>query len=383
MSQNHVYAIFSARYAPHTGGVESFTQRLAHQLVEQGNRVIVVTSQLDDTAPSHEVQDDGVEVYRLACRPLLGGRLPISRKTADYNRMFEELAGRGVDRVLVNTRFYRHSLEGVRFAKRVGAPVIVLDHGSAHLTFGNAMADWFVEHYEHAITRRMMKLGPAFAGISRASVDWLAHFGINASVVIPNAVDVEQFRQAASTRDFRSELNAHGKTLVAFVGRLEPEKGALAFAQAAPLLGDGFVLALAGDGSQRVQIANLDAGNVALLGRLDQPDLSALLRDADIFCLPTRSEGFCTSLLEAAAQDVLPVMPHVGGTDEVMGWDPVRFGVALEGNDPETVTRAIREATTLPLQIREQLVSHVESECSWDKTVEALEATFKGLQQEY
>ena len=374
-SPAHVYAIFSAQYAPHAGGVESFTQRLAHELAMQGNRVFVVTSQLSANTSAYEVQDDGVEVHRLPCRPLLDGRLPISRKNADYQHMLDELATRGIDRVLVNTRFYQHSLVGVRFAKRIGAPVIVLDHGSAHLTFGGGSIDWFVEHYEHAITRRMQRLGPAFAGISQASRNWLTHFGIETTAVVPNAIDVEQFRDAASERDFRDELHAHDKTLVAFVGRLEPEKGALAFAQAATLLGDGFVCALAGDGSQREQIACQAFDNVALLGKLDQPDLSALLRDADVFCLPTRSEGFCTSLLEAAAQGCIPVMPHVGGTDEVMGFDPVRYGVMLESCESADVAQAIREATA-QCALGEDLSAFVAAECCWDKTVDALETAF-------
>ena len=375
MASSHTYAVFSAHYAPHTGGVESFTQRLAHQLVGQGNHVIVVTSQLDAHSPSHEVQDDGVEVYRLPCHSLLGGRLPVSRKNANYARMIAELTGRGIDCVLVNTRFYRHSLEGVRFAKRIGAPVIVLDHGSAHLTFGNSFVDWFVERYEHAVTKRMQRLAPAFAGISRASVMWLEHFGIGTSVIIPNAIDARQFCDAASSRDFRAELNVKGRALVAFVGRLEPEKGALVFAQAASLLGDSYVLALAGDGRQRAQIESVAAENVALLGQLDQADLSALLRDADVFCLPTRSEGFCTSLLEAAAQGAIPVMPHVGGMDEVMGWNPVRYGVALERNNPDTIASAIREAATMTTSANE-LSNYVADECSWGKTVEALETAF-------
>lgn len=168
LSPVHAYAIFSAQYAPHAGGVESFTQRLAHELAMQGNRVFVVTSQLSANTPAYEVQDDGVEVCRLPCRPLLDGRLPISRKNADYQHMLEELATRGIDRVLVNTRFYQLSLEGARFAKRIGVPVIVLDHGSAHLTFGGGGIDWFVERYEHAVTRRMRASRPClrwyFAG---------------------------------------------------------------------------------------------------------------------------------------------------------------------------------------------------------------------------
>lgn len=379
MSQCHTYAFFSAQYAPHVGGVESFTQRLVHQLVEQGNRCIVMTSRLDRNAPMYEVQDDGAEVCRLPCFAFLGGRLPISRKNRVYARLFEEVAKCGVDRVLVNTRFYRHSLEGVRFARHIGAPVIVLDHGSAHLTLGNGLLDCFVERYEHAVTNRMKRLSPAFAGISRASANWVSHFGIETSTVIPNAVDVGQFAGAASHRDFRAELHALGKMLVVSVGRLEPEKGALQFAQAAPLLGDGFVLALAGEGSQRVQIEGLGANNVLLLGQLGQPDLSALLRDADVFCLPTRSEGFCTSLLEAAAQGAVPVMPHVGGTDEVMGWNPVRHGVMLKDNEPETVAQAIREAAEQDGIAVQELREHVAVDCSWDATVKALEDAFAAL----
>lgn len=379
MANPHAYAIFSAQYAPHTGGVESFTQRLAHELVRQGNEVHVVTS-WQEGAPARERQEDGVEVHRLPSRPLLGGRFPVPRKNAQYGKMLDELAHLGIDRVLVNTRFYPHSLEGVRLANVLEVPVVVLDHGSAHLTFGNRQLDWFVRRYEHAVTRRVRALGPAFAGISHASAEWLSHFDIDTSTVIPNAIDVDHFRKSASSRDFREELALDpGQKLVAFAGRLEPEKGALEFAQAAALAGRGYVFAMAGDGSQRKAIAGLGIDNVRLLGMLAQDDLSALLRDSDLFCLPTRSEGFCTSLLEASAQGSLPVMPHVGGVDEVMGWDPVRFGVALEDRSPAGIALAVSSACDLPTGQPDELVAHVRAERSWKRTVEALEAAFDAL----
>lgn len=385
MPSGHVYAIFSARYDPLTGGVESFTKRIAQGLVERGNRVIVVTSSLD-SSPVHEVQEDGVEVYRLPAHALLGDRLPISRKNADYKRMMASLEESGVDRVLVNTRFYRHSLEGVRFARRIGAPVLVLDHGSAHLALGNRLADLMVARYEHAITRRLDKLRPSYAGISSASVRWLEHFGIRTEHIIPNAIDAKAYRELASARDFREELGlGPDDVLVSFVGRLAPEKGALEFAQAAALLEQGYVLALAGEGNQRAEIQGLCLANVVLLGNLSQSDLSALLRDANIFCLPTRSEGFCTSLLEAASHGTLPVMPHVGGTEEVMGSDDARFGILLDDRDATSVAKAIRLAAQLTDDQRSALAEHVSRDCSWEKTVEALEAAFEdasGLTQD-
>lgn len=57
----HTYAIFSALYSPHVGGVESFTGNLSNELESEGNHVIVVTSQLGNT-PSYERTGNGVEV---------------------------------------------------------------------------------------------------------------------------------------------------------------------------------------------------------------------------------------------------------------------------------------------------------------------------------
>ena len=74
------YAIVSALYSPHRGGVETFSENLAHQLAIEGDAVTVVTSRLSANDPAYEVQDDGVMVWRLPCRPLMNGRLqwPVS-----------------------------------------------------------------------------------------------------------------------------------------------------------------------------------------------------------------------------------------------------------------------------------------------------------------
>ena len=106
---------------------------------------MVVTSRLSPTHPERETQQDGVEVLRLPCRPLLGGRLPLLRRTAATRRAMDELAASAPDRVVVNTRFYGLSLAGARFALRTGTPAFVVEHGSAHLSLGNPLADKVVE----------------------------------------------------------------------------------------------------------------------------------------------------------------------------------------------------------------------------------------------
>ncbi|MBP3885869.1 MAG: glycosyltransferase family 4 protein, partial [Olsenella sp.] len=319
----HSYAIFSAQYAPHVGGVESFTKNLAHELARAGNAVVVVTSRLDES-PEVEVQADGVRIVRLPCHALMAGRLPIARRNARHRRLLESVASLGIDRVLVNTRFYEHSVDGLDFARRVGAPAIMLDHGSAYLTFGagglaGGLVDAAARAHEHLMTRRDLRRTPTFAGISRKSAAWLATFGIATDLVIPNAIDAPAFRAESSGRDFRAEFGvAPTERLVAYVGRLAGEKGPLELAAAARLLGGGYRVLMAGDGVLRAALESDLPNNVCLLGNLGHPDLSALLSQADVFCLPTRSEGFCTSLLEAGAWGVPCVVPDVGGAREVL-----------------------------------------------------------------
>lgn len=379
MAQQKSYAIFSSRYRPQTGGVESYTERLAHELSLQGYRVFVVTSALDDS-PDVEVQEDSVNVLRLPCFSLLGGRFPFSKRNKRYVELLDGLAEENIDHVLINTRFYRHSLEGLRFAKRVNSPALVLDHGSAHLTLGNSIIDRLIEFYEHAITRKVKRFNPTFAGVSKASALWLEHFGIHTDNVIPNAIDVDEFRSIASTRDFRDEFNVkEGQKLVCFVGRLEPEKGAAEFARASRLLASEYVCAMAGEGSLTERIRSLGLNNLYLLGKVSKADLSALLRDSDIFCLPSRSEGFCTSALEAGSWGTIPVMTHVGGADEIIGINS-ELGRFISERNANKIAEAIKEAANLPDAVSNDLISEIRSRHSWELSVRKLMQSYTSEQ---
>lgn len=375
---SRTYAIFSAQYLPHVGGVETFTANLSHQLVLGGERVCVVTSARDD-APEVETQEDGVRIVRLPSIQLMGGRLPLSRHGSRERSLLSAASGLGVDRVLVNTRFYGTSVTGLRFAREHDLPAVLLDHGSAWLTFGRGTVPDAAAHaWERHMTARDASLGATFAGISEKSAAWLATFGIKTSLVIPNAIDGAAFRGESSGRDFRFELGIpEDKTLVAFVGRLAPEKGPERLLAAMELLGERCACVLAGEGTLRPQLERGLPANAHLVGNLGHADLSALLSQADVFCLPTRSEGFCTSLLEAGAWGVPCVVPDVGGAREVLCHDGNTFGCITPDREPATMADGIRQvvAAWTSEQARE-LRAHVERDLSWPQTVRALERAY-------
>lgn len=376
---SRTYAIFSAQYLPHVGGVETFTANLAHQLVLGGDGVCVVTSARGD-APEVETQDDGVRIVRLPSIQLMGGRLPLSRHGSRERSLLSAVSSLGIDRVLVNTRFYGTSVTGLRFARDLGIPAVLLDHGSAWLTFGSVAAlDAAAHAWERRMTARDVRLGATFAGISEKSAAWLSTFGIETSLVIPNAIDAPSFRAESSGRDFRSELGIPSDaTLVAFVGRLAPEKGPERLLEAVRQLGETYACVLAGEGALRPQLEHDLTVNTHLVGNLSHPDLSALLSQTDVFCLPTRSEGFCTSLLEAGAWGVSCVVPDVGGAREVLCHDGHTFGAITSDREPSTMAEGIRQtlAGWTPALSR-ALRDHVERDLSWPQTVRALEHSFE------
>ena len=371
------YALFSAQYPPHLGGIENFTQGLARALVARGNQVLVVTNDTEGLGAGRS-DEGGVEVLRLPCRPLVSGRLPLPRHGAVYEGLVRGLDEMPLDGVLVNARFYPHSLLGMRVARRHDLRPVVLDHGSAYLSFSNPVLDPVVRLYERTMTARGRRYDPAYYGISQKSAEWLGTFGIRAEGVIPNAIDAAAYRAAASGRDFREELGiAVDGLLVAFVGRLIPEKGVSALIEASRderLREADVTFVLAGDGPLAGDVRAAEGSCLRWVGRLGREDTAALLSQADLMCLPTRSEGFSTTLLEASACGCPSLVTDVGGARELIPDE--RYGHIMPDATAETVVREVRALCGRREDLRsmgQRCCELVRERFSWDATAGAVE----------
>ena len=76
------YCIFAAQYFPHLGGVERYTYNLAKKLIEDGNEVVIVTSNVYKLAECEKV--DGIRVYRIPCWNWLEGRYPVLKMNSKF-----------------------------------------------------------------------------------------------------------------------------------------------------------------------------------------------------------------------------------------------------------------------------------------------------------
>lgn len=374
------YAIFSAQYPPHMGGIESFTQNMAHALAAKGASVIVVTN--DTNLVGVGIEDDmDIKVLRFSCFPLVDGRFPVARINNKNRNLWNWLNAQHLDGVLINARFYLHSIAGIKFARRKGLRPIVLDHGSAHLSFSNPMLDPFVCIYEHLITAWGKRYRPAYYGVSQKSTEWLLHFGIKAEGVIPNAIDAEKYREMTSGRNFRHELKVReNQFIVTYIGRFIPEKGIKSIIDASKsqrLIDLGVNFVLAGDGPMSSAVELAQGESFHWVGRLSASDVSALLQQSNLLCLPTRSEGFSTILLEAAACGCPAVVTDVGGARELIPGS--EYGTIIKSMSAESVEQAINQVVSNRSLLKSQSKAVrmlVESKHSWRDSAEMLRSAF-------
>ena len=162
-----------------------------------------------------------------------------------------------------------------------------------------------------------------------------------------NGIDFESFSSTRTKEEAKFALNLSEKVIVLFVGRLSEQKSL-------PTLLNAFALArkncptlhllLLGDGPSRPALES----QAEMLGILGSMTLAGSLRDvhpyleaADVFALPSVSEGISNALLEAMSAGLACVATPVGGNAEVL--DAGACGVLLPPRDESAWAAALAE----------------------------------------
>jgi glycosyltransferase involved in cell wall biosynthesis len=178
---------------------------------------------------------------------------------------------------------------------------------------------------------------------SRAAAARLVREGVppRKIVVIPNGLDEGRFRSGEAHRHrARSAVPR-----IVTVAKLRTEKAHEVLIGAAARVAATYpaaVFEFAGDGprEERLRQAARAAGvggRITFLGHRD--DVPALLAEADVFVLPSRSEASPNSVIEAMAAGVPVVATTVGGIPELI--EHGRSGLLVPPDDPAALAAAI------------------------------------------
>jgi len=197
-------------------------------------------------------------------------------------------------------------------------PVVTTLHGTDITIVGQ-------DHSYHAITRFSIERSDRITSVSQwLKAETIRAFGCGNSRVdvIPNFVDPEEFSRSRYTNGLRGELGGDKKILM-HISNMRAVKRLTdvvrIFAKVREQVPS--VLVLVGDGPDRRVAEELARdlgvlGDMRCLGKID--DVAPLLAAADIYLLPSESESFGLSALEALASGVPVVASNNGGLPEVV-----------------------------------------------------------------
>lgn len=201
--------------------------------------------------------------------------------------------------------------------------------------------------------------------------------------VIPDMIAAESFSQNVNESAIESFKTMYaipdGKTVVTYVGRVDPDKGWKYFIKAIPFVKTENVHYLVcGDGNERKDLEKmvLDSGvgnRVTITGFLANDVVPVGMYVSDIIVVPSEYEEFGSILLEAASMKKPVIASNVGGIPEIIA-DGVR-GILVPARSPEHIAGKIDyliEKKEIGIRLRENAFVYVKENFSEEKVTEKL-----------
>jgi glycogen(starch) synthase len=331
-------AIFASSFAPHLGGVEEVSRRLAAEQRRRGVDSVVITNRYPKTLPRYE-RVDGIPVYRERFRVpeprprhLAGWAVgTAATRRAVLTALSAHRAGLLHVQCVSSNGYY-----ALHAARRTGLPLVVTMQGELSM---DANGVYQRSAFLRATWRALLDRAGLVTGCSQQVIDEAVQaYGpalLDKAAVIPNGVDLDAVRAAKPEK--------RPRPYVLGIGRLVRQKGF-------DLLIDGFAriaadhpdldLVLAGDGPERDSLVRQAAGSpvadrIEFPGGIPAPRAFALLRGAAAFVLSSRHEPQGIVILEAMAAGAPVLAAGVGGVPEVVR-DRVN-GLLFEGGSAESL----------------------------------------------
>lgn len=224
---------------------------------------------------------------------------------------------------------YLSSIAPVLIKKKYKTPIVLTTDAfpGYSWSYGNGFVDVTAKLYTYGIGKMILCSYDAVVLLYQALSEEAKTLGVPSERirVIPNGVDFEQFRQNLDVDALKAQLSVRDdERVLLYVGRLSTGKRIeILIALTKTLLKEGFKLKtiIVGEGPCRRGLERFSKSiekNIVFTGYIPHSQVQKYYLLADLFVLPSLSEGLPTVLLEAAAAGKPCVASNVNGVPDVV-----------------------------------------------------------------
>ena len=342
-------------------GTEIATYYIAEHLAQHGHEVHVITS-LDEGLPEKSCEK-GFHIHRLPrVRIRFVGVLAF---WVDIVRTLQKIKPD-----IVHAQSFGSGMPALLSNRLLKIPYVIYGRGSDVY-----LPDWFTK----LTAKGILKNASTVIALTEHMKDAMQAIYSRDIIVVPNGINLNEVAE-------KETEGGNPSKRVLFVGRLHPVKGVQYLLGAMKMVHQELPeakLILVGDGEEREHLENLTdslgiRGCVEFAGRVPHDRVQDYMNRAEVFVLPSLSEGFPVTILEAMACGLPVVATRVGGLPDVIE-DGVN-GYLVKAKEPSEIAEAL-----LKLLLDEQLWETISktnkqkvNDYSWERVALALEKIYQG-----
>jgi glycosyltransferase involved in cell wall biosynthesis len=284
-------------------GTEIVTYNLAENLAKKGHEIHVITLH-DEGLPNFDCVK-GFFVHRIQVP-----RVRVIGVLSFWLKIF--LKVRIIQPEIVHTQDLSMGIPAYLSRKILKIPYII---------WGRGNDVYYPSNFERITMKPILKNALAILALTEDMREKLQCIYDTQIYVIPNGIDLEGYKGIPIDPEKKQIIKK-----ILFVGRLNPVKGVQYLIQAMKIVHDKMPdtrLILVGEGieRERLEVLSIQLGiqqYVQFIGEVPHEKVQTIMQRADIFVLPSLSEGFPNVLLEAMACGLPVIASRVGGIPDII-----------------------------------------------------------------
>lgn len=318
------------RFLPRwTAGTEIATFNIAKHLINRGHDVHIVTSFDDGTEDYDKMNNINIHRVKWPNIRLIGTVIFWFNITICINKIRPEI---------VSSQSIGLGIPALITKIVLNIPYVVWGRGS------DVYLNW---RFKSCICNLALRNADLVLALTEDMKKNLPNYCIKKTKVVYNGIDLERFNIDKQQCREANCINGNEGTII-FIGRLNPIKGVKYLIIAMKLFleknENAKLLIIGGDDGEKNYLEDLAkklniSNSIIFAGKISNDLIPNYLYYSDIFILPSLSEGFPNTILEAMASGLPIIASNVGGINEIVQ-DGIN-GYLVEPGKPDQIYEKI------------------------------------------